>query len=609
MRFRKREMIKILGGGGLICGASQPISAQSEETQPVIFAVTDTGSDIAFGSEPDDYNAQLLAIDAESGDVIWTFDEPEGDIWSHPTVVDGTVYFGSQDDNLYAVDAESGDEVWVRSPGNMNTSPTIVDDHVYVGTWDGVWALDGGSGDVRWIFDGSETHLGEGLFHESETRFRHSSPQVVNDILYIGGDDSTLYAIDAKIPNQSMGEVLWSTNITNEAAGNSSLVGTPTVYDGFVYVGASDGYLHAVNASTGEKEWQKGIISRASSQRHGPPVVYDDTIYVVSGRRGDGFNALDPKTGEIKWSISEDEFTGRIAGGQTGGTRYAPVIVDDIAYVSLPSYAIKGIDLNSEEVVWSTPIPGEGIENSAFPVPQTQPTVLNGVIYCGGREYDTGFTGWYAVDIESRDLRWKVNDGPVGASPTGVKDTISGHSSDVRVNLGIHGHHHTSAEDPNSPRPPEFRIIGVEYDNIAEESETVEVHVEMKNVGDFTDQNLVQITREPGEDEHERIATKEVSIEPDQTKSIIFEDILIQEELKEYVSVRLGDSYELEAKVSDLTGSVDDEYSADTPSDETDDATQSEDVPGFGFGAAAVALGGFLKLSSWLSSSKTGNEN
>jgi outer membrane protein assembly factor BamB len=41
----------------------------------------------------------------------WSF-ETGGPVWSSPTVMDDTVYVGSLDGNLYAVDASSGDELW-----------------------------------------------------------------------------------------------------------------------------------------------------------------------------------------------------------------------------------------------------------------------------------------------------------------------------------------------------------------------------------------------------------------------------------------------------------------------------------------------------------------
>jgi hypothetical protein len=74
---------------------------------------------------------------SEAGTVEWCF-ETGGAVKSSPTVVDGTVYFGSIDTHLYAVDAESGCELWrFETGGAVESSPIVVDGTVYVGSDDG----------------------------------------------------------------------------------------------------------------------------------------------------------------------------------------------------------------------------------------------------------------------------------------------------------------------------------------------------------------------------------------------------------------------------------------------------------------------------------------
>lgn len=47
----------------------------------------------------------------------WTF-ETDGEVGAAPTVVDGTVFVGCWDNNLYAVDAETGTQQWVFETGD-----------------------------------------------------------------------------------------------------------------------------------------------------------------------------------------------------------------------------------------------------------------------------------------------------------------------------------------------------------------------------------------------------------------------------------------------------------------------------------------------------------
>jgi outer membrane protein assembly factor BamB len=64
-------------------------------------------------------------------------------VYSTPTAVDGTVYVGSSDGDLYALDAGTGSVDWQRDLGRtVESSPAVVDGTVYVGSSTGhVYAL------------------------------------------------------------------------------------------------------------------------------------------------------------------------------------------------------------------------------------------------------------------------------------------------------------------------------------------------------------------------------------------------------------------------------------------------------------------------------------
>jgi outer membrane protein assembly factor BamB len=60
-------------------------------------------------------------------------------ITSSPSVLDGTVYFGSWDNNVYALDANSGVKLWsYTTGGSVFSSPAIAKGgQVYIGSDDG----------------------------------------------------------------------------------------------------------------------------------------------------------------------------------------------------------------------------------------------------------------------------------------------------------------------------------------------------------------------------------------------------------------------------------------------------------------------------------------
>ena len=104
-------------------------------------------------------------------------------MYSSPAVVDGVVYVGSKDNNVYAIDAATGSERWRFATGSdVYSSPAVVDGVVYVGSWDeSVYAIDAATGSERWRF--------------ATGSYVRSSPAVVDGVAYVGSYDGSVYAI------------------------------------------------------------------------------------------------------------------------------------------------------------------------------------------------------------------------------------------------------------------------------------------------------------------------------------------------------------------------------------------------------------------------------
>lgn len=87
---------------------------------------------------------------------------------------------------LHALDAATGRAHWATALGDSLvriTSPAVDADHVFVGTSAGdVVALDARTGRERW-----RTHLGEAVV---------AAPLLAQDVLFVGGTDRHLYALD-----------------------------------------------------------------------------------------------------------------------------------------------------------------------------------------------------------------------------------------------------------------------------------------------------------------------------------------------------------------------------------------------------------------------------
>ena len=88
--------------------------------------------------------------------------------------MDGVVYVGGTDGEVYALDAATGDERWrIRTLGAVYWSPAVADGVVYVGSASAtLYALDAATGDERWVLHWTQDP-------------RVSSPAVVDDVVYV----------------------------------------------------------------------------------------------------------------------------------------------------------------------------------------------------------------------------------------------------------------------------------------------------------------------------------------------------------------------------------------------------------------------------------------
>ena len=86
-------------------------------------------------------------MNAASGTKLWNY-TTGGDVNSSPAVVDGVVYVGSDDDNVYALNAANGAKLWnYTTGGDVASSPAVVGGVVYVGSEDdNVYALNATNG-------------------------------------------------------------------------------------------------------------------------------------------------------------------------------------------------------------------------------------------------------------------------------------------------------------------------------------------------------------------------------------------------------------------------------------------------------------------------------
>jgi len=173
----------------------------------------------------------------------------DGYVTSSPTVVDDTVFVGSNDATLYALDADSGEQRWTfETAGKVESSPTVADGTVFVGGWESFYALDADSGDTEWTLDASVV----------------SSPTVADGTVFVTGAGGSIYALAA-----ATGDRRWAFET------KSSLHSSPTVA-GEVVIFESLRNVYALDVATGAQQWAFASGGRSS------PTVVDGTVFVGS---------------------------------------------------------------------------------------------------------------------------------------------------------------------------------------------------------------------------------------------------------------------------------------------------------------------------------------
>jgi len=270
-------------------------------------------------------------------------------------VVDGVVYIGSQDRNLYALDAATGTLLWKYDTMERNdivsSSPAVSNGVVYIGGLKTkIHALDALNGDLLWNYKlPIRTTVRSGL---------SSSAAVANGIVYIGNMDGSLYAFD-----EESGDLLWKYTSPASEYDDTAIFSSPAVSGDAVFIHASNGDLYSLDALTGTLRWSYtpgGDYSVYSS-----PAVSGGVVYSGSGPKNTFF-ALDAATGAPLWNFT------------TGGSiMSSPAVAGDIVYFGSNDGRLYALDAATGAPLWNYTTQA-GVSSS--------PAVANGIVYFGSSD-------------------------------------------------------------------------------------------------------------------------------------------------------------------------------------------------------------------------------
>ena len=187
---------------------------------------------------------------------------------------------------------------------------------------------------------------------------------------------SHLYALNART-----GKTIWKQQLFNSfGQGTDGIESSPVADDGGVYVGAHNGYLYAYEAETGNLLWQFIQHFIVTS----PPTVGAGRVYF---KPANTLYALDAQTGSLLWE--------RKIESRDGISRSAPIMAGNSVLVSGTDRNVYALATDTGEQIWRFETP-----SGKFGDLVSSPAVDGDVVYVGTGE------GLVALDANSGELKW-----------------------------------------------------------------------------------------------------------------------------------------------------------------------------------------------------------
>jgi outer membrane protein assembly factor BamB len=245
-----------------------------------------------------DSDAVVSAYDVATGNRAWRLDTQADD--DETTNVGGgigadgtTVYAATGRADLVALDTATGKLSWrVKLPNAARSAPTIVGGSLFVLTIDDqLIALSTKDGKTLWSYQAGASDT---------TVLGLPAPAVADGLVVAGFGSGELIAFRA-----AGGTVAWSDSIAaangrNSLTDLSTIRGRPVIKDGRVYAIGLGGLLVAMDLRTGRRLWEREIASEES------PVIAGDWIFLMS--TDSQVAALSRADGTVVWVTQLDQY-------------------------------------------------------------------------------------------------------------------------------------------------------------------------------------------------------------------------------------------------------------------------------------------------------------
>jgi len=398
------------------------IGRRSGDAAQAAFTVSTNWSEDGFGAAHllwNQYENTLSPSVVPALELLWS--APESSLHGSPIVIGDKVYIasntGGSGNGLYALNATTGALIWHQTTAAgeaFNASAAVAGGAVYVV----------GSTGIAYAFNAAK---GTFMWSQQLASPGYSGPVVVDGVIYVASGIS-IYALS------TTGSIMWST-----ATGAQIRADSLAVVNGRVFAASTDGYVYALNASTGAVIWTYFLQAAIYTT----PAVANGIVYAAAVNGG--IYALRAANGAYLWNANPGE-----------GTEFdsSPAVAGGVVYISsTESNELYAFNAATGTSLWMATIPGG----------ESQISIANGVVYAGD---DTGNVT--AFDAENGQYLLAVaTGGSVYAAPVVTNGLLYVDSSDGNLyafapgGAGADSLRRSSTPPSPSSLHPDMRLVPV----------------------------------------------------------------------------------------------------------------------------------------------------
>ncbi len=257
---------------------------------------------------------EVQAIDIRTGKELGSRDFGSA-VYGTP-VLDGMMMYvvlGHDEESLVAYNLMSGKTIWKAKLGDIETSPLLMDNHLYVTTLDGkLVCIEKEKGKTVWEFAVPA--------HSSI----HSSPASDGNVIVFGCDDGALYAV-----NKNDGKLKWRTTT------RGSILASPSIKDTLVYAGSLDSSFYAIHIATGKIVWTQNLGTKIYASQ----TIGEENLYI--GTPTGIMFALNLMNGSVAWTF------------KTSSVISAPsMIAGNILYIGSNDNNLYALEAKTGQQIW-----------------------------------------------------------------------------------------------------------------------------------------------------------------------------------------------------------------------------------------------------------------